>query len=359
MPHEDPLLSGSPGTLAAAPPGRPRIAALDVLRGFALCGILLANVKAIANAGEVVLRRSPAGPQETHDGVQQVMGMLVDHRFFPIFSLLFGIGFSLLLASVTGRVAHPRLLLLRRLLALLAIGLAHFLLLWQGDILTVYAAVGLLVLLPSTWLPRGAVAGLAVALVTTALVLGGDRTVLVAGLFLLGSALVRYGVADRLEDSTRVPLLLGLAFATAAAPALWVQTELAGGMDDRSFNFWIHTAGALVAGVYVCVLLVLLRTPLRPALSVVFAPLGRMALTNYLSATVLVLGVRQVLGSPQDWSPARVYLIAACVLCVQWPLSVLWLRRYRQGPLEWLWRWITWARRPPLRRAPGRQDSSP
>ncbi|MGC5010346.1 DUF418 domain-containing protein [Streptosporangium sp. DT93] len=337
----------------APPGGRARIVALDVLRGFALCGILVANVRPIANAGEVVLRRSPVDAREAHDGVAQVMGMLVDQRFFPIFSLLFGIGFSLLLVSVTDRVARPRLLLLRRLLTLLAIGLAHFLLLWQGDILTVYAVVGLLVLLPSTWLPRPAVAGLAAALVTTALALGGDRTVLVAGLFLLGSSLVRYGVVDRLEHSTRVPLLLGLAFAAAAAPALWAQTTLTGGVDDRYVNFWMYTAGALVAGVYVCVLLVLLRTPLRTALTTVLAPLGRMALTNYLTATVLVLGVRQVLGAPHDWSPATVYLIAAAVLCVQWPLSVLWLRRYRQGPLEWLWRWATWARRPPLRRAAG------
>ncbi|HEX6857770.1 MAG TPA: DUF418 domain-containing protein, partial [Streptosporangiaceae bacterium] len=37
---------------------------------------------------------------------------------------------------------------------------------------------------------------------------------------------------------------------------------------------------------------------------------------------------------------------------VQWAFSTLWLRRFRQGPLEWLWRWATWARRPPLRRRP-------
>jgi uncharacterized membrane protein YeiB len=279
------------------------------------------------------------------------MGLLVEQRFFPIFSLLFGIGFSLLLASAARRVANPRLVLLRRLLVLLGVGLVHFLLLWQGDILTIYAIVGLLVLLPSTWLPRWAVAGLAAALVATSLIIGGDRIVLIGGLFLLGSALVRYGVIDRIERSTRVPALLGLALAAGAAPALWAQAGLRS--DDAHFGLALAGAGLLVAGVYVCALLVLLRTPLRPALRAVFTPLGRMALTNYLTATVLVLAVRRVLGgAPDTWSSTTVFLIAGAILTAQWLLSTLWLRRYRQGPLEWLWRWATWTHRPPLRRTP-------
>jgi uncharacterized protein len=45
-----------------------------------------------------------------------------------------------------------------------------------------------------------------------------------------------------------------------------------------------------------------------------------------------------------------VFLIAGSILTTQWLWSTLWLRRYSQGPLEWLWRWATWAHRPPLRR---------
>nr|BFE84421.1 hypothetical protein GCM10020093_070220 [Planobispora longispora] len=273
------------------PPGRPRVAALDVVRGFALCGILLANIQPIADAGSLVIASgSPAGPAETW------LGLLVEQRFFPIFSLLFGIGFSLLLESAAGRTARPRLLLLRRLLVLLAIGLAHMFLLWRGDILTVYAVVGLAVLLPSTWLPRWAVAGLAAVLVTAALIVYGGGTMLVPGLFLLGSALVRYGVIDRMERSARGPAVLGLVFAAGAAPALWWQQGGMGPGDPHTATsanpgLPMAAAGLLLAGVYVCALLLLLRTPLRPALRAVFAPLGRMALTNYLTATVLVLAV--------------------------------------------------------------------
>ena len=328
----------------ASPPRRSRIAALDVLRGFALCGILLANVRPIASTVELAV---PSAPRAT-DAWQ---GALVEQRFFPIFSLLFGIGFSLLLNSVTDRATRPRLLLLRRLLVLLAMGLVHMFLLWRGDILTIYAAVGLLVLLPSTWLPRWAVAGLAAVLVSTSLLMGGDKIVLIAGLFLLGSALTRYGVIDRIEDSTRVPALLGLLLAVAATPALWWQDAAGADVATWAFSVSFALAGLLIAGVYVNVLLVLLRTRLRPVLRAVFAPLGRMALTNYLSATVLVLSTRHVIGgSGETWSVTTALTIVGVILAAQWVFSTIWLRRYRYGPLEWLWRWATWAQRPLLRR---------
>ncbi|MEN3534737.1 DUF418 domain-containing protein [Microbispora sp. ZYX-F-249] len=315
---------------------RERIVALDVVRGFALCGILLANVKPIAHLGDLMSPGEPATPDDAW------MGLLVEQRFFPIFSLLFGVGFSLLLESATARVARPRLVLARRLLVLLAAGLAHFFLLWPGDILSTYAVVGLLVLLPSTWLPRPAVAVLAPALVTASLILGGERFLLVAGLFLLGSTLTRYGVTARIERSVRAPAVLGLTFAALAAPVLWWQTRLGGG--DPGFSRVLALGGLLVAGVYVCALLVLLATPLRPVLAALFAPLGRMALTNYLTATVLVLLIARVGGGPADaWSSARVALTSAAVLAVQWLWSTLWLRRRPYGPLEWLWRRATWA----------------
>jgi uncharacterized protein len=318
--------------------GRPRLVALDVVRGFALCEILLANIQLIANDRSAV--------------VSQPMGDWDPWLGLPIFSLLFGIGFSLLLDSAANRVSRPRLVMLRRLLALLAIGLVH-LLLWPGEILTSYAIVGLLVLLPSTWLPRWAVAGLAAAFVPAALI-GGGGPLLIAGLFLLGSALVRYGVIEQIERSTRGPALLGLVFAAGAASALWAQADA--GTTQPSFTSTL--ADLLLAGVYVCALLVLLRTPLRPALQAVFAPLGRMALTNYLTATFLVLAASHILGLPIGQSLTAAYLAAGAILTAQWLFSTLWLRRYRQGPLEWLWRWATWARRPPLRRGPDRRVSA-
>ncbi|GAA3677555.1 hypothetical protein GCM10022224_047090 [Nonomuraea antimicrobica] len=325
-PASDPPQTAEPAS------GQSRIVALDVLRGFTLCEILLANIQLIANSGTAVATQ-PMGDWDPWLGL-------------PVFSLLFGIGFSLLLDSAADRVSRPELVLLRRLLALLAIGLLHMLL-WPGEILTKYAVIGMLVLLPSAWLPRWAVAGLAPALVAAALISSGGGPLLIAGLFLLGSALVRYGVIEQIERSLRGPLLLGLVFAAGVASLLWVRTGT--GAPQPSFTSGL--ADLLLAGVYVCAVLVLLRTPLRAVLRAVFAPLGRMALTNYLTATLLVLVASRVLGLPIGQSLQVAYVTAGAVLAAQWLLSTLWLRSYRQGPVEWLWRWATWARRPPLSRA--------
>ncbi|GAA4983064.1 putative membrane protein YeiB [Nonomuraea thailandensis] len=322
MPHE----------MHASSSARPRIAELDVLRGFTLCEILLANIQLMADGGSAVTA-PPMGAWDPWLGL-------------PIFSLLFGIGFSLLLDSAASRVPRPRPALLRRLAALLVIGLAHMLL-WPTEILHSYAVVGLLVLLPSTWLPRWAVAGLSAALLTVAMI-GGGGPLLIAGLFLLGSALVRYGVVGRIGTSTRGPLLLGLAFAAGLAAALWARAGA--GADQPAFIATL--ADLLLAGVYVCALLVLLRTPLRAVLERLFAPLGRMALTCYLTATLLVVVAARLFGLPIGRDLTVAYVAAGAVLVVQWLFCTLWLRRHRQGPVEWVWRWATWARRPVLRVTP-------
>jgi uncharacterized membrane protein YeiB len=335
---------------ASAPTGPPaprspreRIVALDVLRGFALCGILLANVKPIAHrSGQL----GPAHLGSAHHGettAATVLHLAVDQRFFPIFSLLFGMGFSLIWRAAQERSRRPRLVLVRRLLALLALGLLHSTLLWKGDVLAVYATLGLLVLLPATWLPRRTVAIVAGALVVLSVTLLGGWYSLIPGLFLLGSALTRYGIVDSLERYPRRTAVLGLVFAVAAAPATVVQLR-AGSVDPdgAAFRIAYPAAGLLTAGAYVCGLLLLLRTRLARPLTTAFTPLGRMALTHYLTATVLVLAVARGAGDTGGWSPGDVVLVAAAVLLVQWTWSVLWLRRHRQGPLEWLWRQVTW-----------------
>lgn len=342
MPHEELPQESPPGERsgqsqpATPSSGRPRIIALDVLRGFALCEILLANIQLMAT-GTSAVAVQPMGDWDPWLGL-------------PIFSLLFGIGFALLLDSATRRAPRPRLVLLRRLGALLAIGLVHMLL-WPGEILTDYAVVGMLILLPSTWLPRWATAGLAAALIPTALIFGGGGPLLIAGLFLLGSALVRYRVIEQIERSTRGPILLGLLFAAGLASALWVQAGMRAVGTTTYLPSMSSLADLLLVGVYVCVVLVLLRTPLRPALRFLFAPLGQMALTNYLTSTLLVLAAGHLLGLPIGQSLTTAYWTAAAILTTQWLFCTLWLRRYRQGPIEWLWRWATWTRRPPLSRA--------
>ncbi|WP_460303298.1 DUF418 domain-containing protein [Actinocorallia aurea] len=292
-----------------------------MVRGFALCGVLVADVGPIAAVGV-------GGEAGRVPGWW--MGLLVEQRFFPVFSVLFGIGFTLMLESAACRVARPRGVLVRRLVVLLGFGLVHLSLLWQGDILALYAVVGLAVLLPASWLPRWAAAGAAGVLVVGPLLLGGGGAPLVPGLVLAGAVSARYGAVQVFDRAGWGVAGAALICAAGAVPALVVQ------LDDPSDEAGSALAGLLVAGVYVCVVLLALRTRLRGLLAAVFAPLGRMSLTCYLSATVLVLAAAPLVGA------VGVLPVAAAILVVQWTGCALWLRSHRRGPLEWVWHRLTW-----------------
>ena len=130
---------------------------LDALRGFALLGIALANFPEFALWTFLSPQEQAVLPMSDADsGIRFLLYLLVDGKFYTIFSLLFGVGFSLIL------VRHSRMLFLRRMLILAAIGTAHLMLLWSGDILLLYALCGMLLVcftpLSDKWLLRIAVA---------------------------------------------------------------------------------------------------------------------------------------------------------------------------------------------------------
>lgn len=133
--------------LPALSPTTDRLDALDVLRGFALIGICVANVeffnRPVVESGQGI----PAGLYGLDWLVAFLVAYLVSGKFWTIFSLLFGMGFALMLerARVAGRSFAPTYG--RRVGVLLAIGLLHHTLLWSGDILISYAAGALALML--------------------------------------------------------------------------------------------------------------------------------------------------------------------------------------------------------------------
>jgi uncharacterized protein len=134
-------------SLPALSPATDRLDALDVLRGFALIGICIANVeffnRPVVESGQGI----PAGLHGLDWLVAFLVAYLVSGKFWTIFSLLFGMGFALMLerARVAGRSFAPTYG--RRVGVLLAIGLLHHTLLWSGDILISYAAGALALML--------------------------------------------------------------------------------------------------------------------------------------------------------------------------------------------------------------------
>jgi uncharacterized protein len=271
----------------------------------------------------------------------------VQQRFFPIFALLFGIGLSLFLESAARRSSRPRLLLLRRLLILLAIGIP-FTFIQPGSALLPFAIAGLVVLLPSTWLPRRLSAAASAALIAGSFITTGGGITLIPGLFLLGSCITRYGIVWAVGRSRRGSFLALIGFIVPAVPlATWSAITI----QDAGFDVASALAGLAMAGVYFCLLSLLMTTAVSRALETAFAPLGKMALTNYVSAAPLMLTAGLLFDLPHSTSYTALLASAVVILIAQWIISTQWLRYFNQGPLEWLWRWGTWGRRGILRRS--------
>lgn len=124
---------------------RERSVILDALRGLALFGICLANFPEFSlytfQSPEVVSAMPTAGIDRVVRFLQYVF---IDGKFYSLFSLLFGIGFSIIMSHSMEKGRDGTAVFYRRMGILALIGLLHLMLLWSGDILLLYALTGLL-----------------------------------------------------------------------------------------------------------------------------------------------------------------------------------------------------------------------
>jgi uncharacterized protein len=372
-----------------------RIDAIDVLRGIALFGVMAINITSefrVSIFEQFLARRHPASPLDRI--VETILTLAVDLKAFALFSLLFGIGLAIQFERLS---ASPRriMLLIRRLVVLLAFGLIHLCLIWNGDILTEYALAGLVVLpllfgprwllgvgaaaflllylALQVWMPSGvfpdfvtltrdvadanriyATGGFAdvqafrlreIPLIIPLHIYVFARTI---GLFLLGAFAWRAGLL-RTTPASRRPL-----FAVAV-----------GGIGLGAVLILGHANGlftgrmAIVAGPLGTILLALgyaggIIATANLARGKTWlgwaAPLGRMAFTNYLAQSVIFgwifygygLGLFSRLGT------ASALAIGTAVYIAQVLFSAWWLRRYRYGPVEWLWRTLMYGAVQPM-----------
>ncbi|WP_245764830.1 DUF418 domain-containing protein [Nonomuraea jiangxiensis] len=300
-----------------------RIRELDALRGFAVGGIMLVNTwqHTVETLGD---HRVPL------DGAIEA---LFQSRFYPIFSLLFGISFLLFLRG------NSRWALLSRLFWLFVFGLVQHTF-YEGEVLTDYAFYGALVLLPASFMAAGwPVLTLGLAVLAWGMLVGGGVW-LIPGLFLIGMALWQL-------HPPRSLLFPGFAVAALAGVLLigaWIGTN----------EWWVYSvAGLAGAAAYSLGLLLVLR----PRLSAVLEPLGKMALTNYVWGTAIIaVAVPVLVRDPTRWSVVGLTVVT---LAVQIVFARWWLARFRYGPLEWLWRCLTFYRWVPNRLESGRDQNRP
>jgi uncharacterized protein len=387
-----------------------RYAALDALRGIALLGVLLVNLLSdfrIPLAEHISTFHTQPGWADR--AVDVLAAGLLEFKAFAVFSLLFGVGLAVVAERAAARHIHVGRFLVRRLLILLAIGLGHLLLIWNGDILSLYAVCGLM-LCPLLRLPVATLAAVGLAAVALTFIIpwgflwpaedtlrglaseaarvypdGSFGEILafhwretqllilpllvasipkVWGLMALGAAGWRAGVFQ--EPRRHRGLLWGIILVGGALGGSMTAVSVYSASTGHSTGVpsLLIEAGSYLplALAYAAGLLLVLQSPRVAWIAAPFAAAGQMALTNYLAQSVILsllfygygLGLSGRLGS------AAAAVIGLALYAAQLAFSQAWLRRYRFGPVEWLWRSITYGQRLPMRRdAGGRPSPAP
>lgn len=451
-----PVVSTAPLTPVAE---RERIAALDVLRGFALFGIFMVNMQFFA----MPFMRAMFDPSMADaSALEQLSWAFVkvffEYKFVTLFSLMFGMGLAVQLVRAQRAGRRFRTVYARRLIVLALIGGAHAVLLWFGDILLFYACIGTVLLLCITLSARHLLMlSAATFLIGVLLMTAFSALQVLASTWEQPATAARdVNQADDAEQSDSLtaptdeetvapetaeptPPLRGFDAMRAAqfdpSRDVWVQAETAAfkegtfleatlfraigyafaliagvfgffwhilamfflgaalvkldffsprrkswhiamvaialpiGLGIESFVTWMHYRADfgfgwhMVPGVamhefgsvalalgYAGLICLLVSSGVLGALWRGLACVGRMSLTNYLSQTVITtfLMYGWGLGWFGDVPRSQQIVIVFVVFAGQIVFSVLWLRLFSIGPMEWLWRTITYLKLQPI-----------
>ncbi len=378
-----------------------RYVVLDALRGFALAGIILANFPEFS----LWTFAGSASWSPLDRVVRALQYFFIDGKFYTLFSLLFGISFSIQLDNADQQTRT----FYRRMSVLFLIGLLHLLFLWSGDILMLYAAMGMLLpllhRLPTRRLLTAAGILLALPVLSDAFFphladplenvywglcdrygitednfgtwlrdidgygdmnrflrmgavermwefVSSHRYFKVLGLFLLGFCIGRHKIyADLNAHRKLLRSVLTAGFALGLPVSLlYTHLSIAGGptvLRDISYLLSVYPMGLAYAAGF-CLLFE--RRP-ESALWKKLAATGRMACTNYLSQSIfgilIFYGIGLGLGAGVDLLTTE--LIALGVYTFQVFFSGIWLKHFRYGPVEWVWRMITYGKRLPMK----------
>jgi len=389
-----------------------RIHSLDILRGFAILGILIMNIQSFAMPGAAYLNPTAYGDLTgVNKWIWIISHVLADQKFMSIFSILFGAGVILFTENSEKRSGKSAGLHYRRTFWLLVIGLIHAHIIWYGDILVAYALCGFLVYLLRKKNPKLLmVLGVLMIAVHTLFYVGIGLSIQNApaesiagasdswnpsqekideeiaaytgsfqqqfmqrsteamfmetmvflmlffwragGLMLVGMALYKWGVLSA-QKSNRFyweGVIAGLMIGVPIIIIGLTRNFQAGWSVNYSmfigsqFNYW---GSLFIAFAYICLIMIFAKSEVMGWFKVRLATVGQMALTNYLTqsiiCTFIFYGFGLSLFGQVDRLGQIMIVIAVWVLQLLW--SPLWLKRYRFGPFEWLWRSLTYFKR--------------
>lgn len=372
-----------------------RISAIDCIRGFALLGIFMVNLP-------IMLGIYPQLEKEEvsiDKWLELFLDLFVSNKFFVLFSFLFGLSFFIFMsrAEIKG---YGKKIFARRLFFLLIFGIVHRLFFWTGDVLLLYTITGYLLLFfynckPKTILVWGIsiisvyiifVHGLAgfIALHDPSIIYGTPykeaqiqayhslRYVdwlfwhfrsevltetprhlliipLLLGIFLIGLYSGKIGVFQHTKQFIgpfkKILVVSGIASIPFIGLLFYCQYTTEPITVIKAFEtFYLQAGGIILAAFYITAFMLISRVPFAQKMLSPLRLYGQMALTNYLTQTLIGFGI---FFSMRLYSSIELYqlvLICIAVFIGQIIFSNLWLKYFRLGPFEWLWRTLTYGK---------------
>ena len=404
-----------------------RIETLDILRGIALLGILTVNLAAFSWPYEYLNWQSEFWNSRADPVVDWLIRFLAEGKFYPLFSFLFGLGVAMQMERAESRGAPFAWRYCRRLFVLLAIGIAHALLIWDGDILVAYALCGFLLLPFRTCRPKTILSWAIACLMIPTLLIILSWAALVGLSFIpqIGDAIQKgldehYGTyseqREAIEEAIRIfssgsygeifrarftnvaytwlvlifflPGFLGLFLLGLYAgkrrifrdienhPGFFRSVLIGGlaiGLPLSFFNaiciasaqladlhfLWLLSYGLMAVGgpaqslAYVAALTLLLRRDHWKRRLGFLGATGKMALSNYLLQSLICTTIFYSYGFGLFGAvgPATRLALTVLIFSAQIGISLWWQKHFQFGPMEWLWRTLTYGRRQPMQRS--------
>jgi uncharacterized protein len=360
--------------------GSDRISNLDVVRGVAVLGILTMNVTTFFLPLPAYSNISLPEGQSVIDWLVGAFGVVFfDQKFMGLFSMLFGAGIVLFADRAAARGQAVIRLSLWRNLLLLLIGVVHVAV-WEGDVLILYALCSPFVLLVRRWSTTAVFSlGVAILLFIPLVSLLVQATVPESGAGLadqwgvpgpMSGAVTAWYLIDAFGRALAMMFIGVAAYRSGFVTGAWEPSRyrlviawnlplgIGLGILGVAWMAWHdYSAGVALAGsipktlgtlpmvaAYVSLISLWHRRVAGQPLDLRLGAVGRMALTNYLSQTLIMTALAATVLADVGLGRALLVGPVLAVWALQLWWSKAWLDRFRQGPAEWLWRAATYRR---------------
>jgi uncharacterized protein len=378
-----------------------RIVLVDIIRGFALIGVLFANFNGYVEQmlpGDIL--SSLSTPADKF--IMSLNSIFIEWKFMTLFSVLFGYGFGLILQSLDKKGINPAGFFIRRMSWLFIFGIVHCLF-WWGDVLNLYAMSGVLLLflrklsnknifilslvfmfivpvvfsyltqnLPETYTDAdlrysyeiyksGNLAELfmmnmaAYYKMYVASYSNLGDIIETLGRFLMGYFLLRINVLDSIDlKSKQIKKIMLITFPVMIAYFVFRWLRL----SDIIHYSPLFLSPLIKVGIfstttfYVSLLVLAYINNSQNKFFTFFQSLGTMTLTNYLMVSAILVIILYGIGFGYIGKiPVHIiWLLAFFWLVFEIIFSRIWLNKFRYGPMEWIWRQLTYGKRLPLRK---------